>query len=288
MHNLRGAILMILSMGFFALEDMFIKRTTETLPIGQIMMVSGLCGFALFSIVVALLRQSLFPAELLAPAVMLRNGSELLAALSFFTALSIIPLSSAAAILQAAPLAVTLLAAVALGETVGPRRWMAVGIGFVGVLMIVRPGTGAFEPAALLAVFSVLALAVRDVATRVVPASLSSMQITQWSFGIFVPAGAILLLFGPGLQPMDAATSLTFVWIVGCGAVGYYAMVMALRMASLSVIAPFRYSRLLFALAIGMAVLGERPDTLTLAGACLIIASGLYTLARERALFSEA
>jgi len=281
MENLRGSVLMVLAMAGFALEDMFIKRLADTMPVGQIIMAIGLGGAAIFAAICARRGRRLFTRDLLARPVLLRNTGEMAGTMCFVTAIALTPLSSASAILQATPLAVTLGAALFLGEPVGWRRWSAILVGFAGVLMVVRPGLAGFAPASLFAVGAVIGLALRDLATRAVPAAISSMQLSAYAFVTLVPTGAILLAFGEGAV-MPAAVQLRDLGLaLGCGVAAYYAIVAAMRVGEVAVVTPFRYTRLVFALVIGVAVFAERPDAWTLAGAAVIVASGLYTLMRE-------
>jgi len=281
MENLRGSVLMVLAMAGFALEDMFIKRLADTMPVGQIIMAIGLGGAAIFAAICARRGRRLFTRDLLARPVLLRNTGEMAGTMCFVTAIALTPLSSASAILQATPLAVTLGAALFLGEPVGWRRWSAILVGFAGVLMVVRPGLAGFAPASLFAVGAVIGLALRDLATRAVPAAISSMQLSAYAFATLVPTGAILLAFGEGAV-MPAAVQLRDLGLaLGCGVAAYYAIVAAMRVGEVAVVTPFRYTRLVFALVIGVAVFAERPDAWTLTGAAVIVASGLYTLMRE-------
>lgn len=284
MENLRGSILMVLAMAGFALEDLFIKRLAEVMPVGQIIVFLGFGGAIVFGIVTRLQGRRLWSRDLVTRAVLLRNFGELVGTLGFVTAIALTPLSSASAILQATPLAVTLGAALFFGEAVGWKRWTAILVGFGGVLMVIRPGLEGFEPASLFAVQGVIGLAIRDLATRAVPRTISSMQLSTYAFATLVPTGLILLAFGgsPALpSPVawrDLALALTF------ALAAYYAIVAAMRLGDVSVITPFRYSRLIFALIIGVTVFDESPDVWTLTGAAIIIASGLFTFWRERRL----
>src|SRR6056297_4057215 len=194
MENLRGSILMVLAMAGFALEDMFIKRLADTLPVGQIIIFLGFGGALIFGAITMAQGRRLWSRDLLSRPVLLRNFGEIVGTLGFVTAIALTPLSSASAILQATPLAVTLGAALFLGEAVGWRRWSAILVGFLGVLMVIRPGLEGFLPASLFAVQAVIGLAIRDLATRAVPASVSSMQLSSYGFATVVPAGAILLV----------------------------------------------------------------------------------------------
>lgn len=274
---------MVAAMIGFALEDMLIKQLAAEVPMGQVLALIG-CGGALIfgTLTLASGRRLLAPA-LVSRAVVLRNLGEVVASVCFVAALVLTTLSNASAILQALPLAVTLGAALFLGESVGWRRWSAIAAGFAGVLLVIQPGLAGFRPASLLAVVAVAALAVRDLSSRAVPRDVTSAQLSVWAFVSIIPAGlAMMLVMGtPAVVPAapDLAR-LGGVFVVS--SCGYYALVGATRTGEVSVVVPFRYTRLVFAMIIGAIVFGERPGLLMLAGAALIVASGLYTIVRDR------
>ncbi|MFU8897619.1 EamA-like transporter family protein [Roseinatronobacter thiooxidans] len=280
--NLRGAVLMALAMAGFALEDMFIKLLADALPVGQVLLFLGLGGAVLFGLIAHRKGQQVLSPALLTRAILLRNLAELIGTVGFVLGFVLASLATASAILQAAPLFVTLGAVVFLGEKVGWRRWTAIVVGFLGVLLIVRPGMAGFEPASLFAVIGVIGLAGRDLATRVVPRTVSSYQISSWAFAMLVPAGLFLMVVmqQPPVLP-DAAQTLKLSAALGIGVLAYYAIVAAMRVGELSFVTPFRYTRMLFALIVAVLVFGERPDALTLVGAAIIVAAGLFTLWRE-------
>ena len=288
MENLRGSVLMILAMAGFALEDTFIKRLALDLSVGQILLLMGIGGAIIFGFLTVARGERLISTDLLTLPVILRNLGELAGALGFVSALALIDLSAASAILQATPLAVTFGAAIFLGEVVGWRRWSAILVGFTGVLMVIRPGFSAFEPAALLALASVFCLALRDLATRFVAPKVSSMQLSAYAFAMLIPGGIVLsLVMGDPVLPgpfqwFDLLGTMAF------GCLGYYAIVAAMRVGEVSFVTPFRYTRLIFALILGVLLFGERPDIWTLTGSAIIILSGLYTLLRERKLAGNA
>lgn len=281
--NLRGILLLTLAMAAFAIEDALIKLASGGLPAGQILLMLGVAGTPVFALWGMAQGQPVFSRHALNGRMWLRNGFEVVGSLGFVTALTLIPLSLASAILQATPIVVTAGAAIFLGETVGWRRWSAVLAGFAGVLLILRPGLDGFDANALWAVLGVVGLAARDLATRRMPPSLPTMVVATWGFVAVACLGAAMLAVSGGAVTPDAR-SLAFVGgalAVGIGA--YWAIIEATRAGDVSAIQPFRYSRLVFALVIGGLVFGERPDLATLAGAALVIGSGLYTFARERA-----
>ncbi|WP_372884876.1 DMT family transporter [Shimia sp.] len=285
MDNLRGILLIVLSMAGFTLEDMFIKKLSGPLPTGQILIGLGLGSAVLFGLLATLAGQSLFDRAAWRPILLLRAASEALAAMFFATSLALVDISTVAAVFQALPLGLTMGAALFLGEHVGWRRWTAIGLGFVGVLLIIRPGLDAFEPATLLVLVAVVAVVVRDLVTRRIDAAVSSLVISFQGFASLIFAGALMLPFSARpLGGVGAPEATMFAGAILFGAAGYLGIVIAMRVGEAAVVAPFRYTRLVFSMLVGVFVFGERPDLATLAGSALIIATGLYTFLRERRL----
>ncbi len=283
MDNFRGAALMVLSMLGFALEDMFIKLLADAVSVGQILTMLGIGGSAVFGAIVLLQRQPLFSRTMLSGPIALRAIGEVVGTIGFVSAIVLTPISSASAILQATPLAVTLGAALFLAEPVGWRRWSAIIVGLFGVLLIIRPGMESFSILSLLAVLGVLGLATRDIATRRIPGSISTMQLSFLGFVVIIPSGLILMqATGSTFTAFNGIEWTYFLSGLTIGLFAYYAIVAAMRVGEVSFVTPFRYARLLFALIIGVVIFGESPDTLTLVGAAIIVASGIYTVWRER------
>lgn len=281
--NFRSSLWIVGSMGLFAIEDLLVKILSASVTPGQMIALFGLGGAVMFGAMALRQGGALVSRALLHPAVMTRNLSEAAATMSFVTALAHIPMSTNSAILQSAPLLVTIAAALFLGERVGWRRWSAIAVGLVGVLMILRPGPEGVSWMALLSLASTVALVTRDISTRLVPPTVSTFQLTTWAYGILVPAGAVLMLAqGQSLVLPDlwGAVGLGLAFLTSVG--GYYAVTHAMRIGEASVVAPFRYTRLVFALILAVLVLDERPDGWVMAGAALVVGSGLYTLARTR------
>jgi drug/metabolite transporter (DMT)-like permease len=281
MNNLRGILLMTGAMAGFAVEDALIKAAAATVPVGQILVFLGIGGALVFGTLARVQGARLLSRAALSRPVLLRNAAEMLGTMTFVSAIALLPLSTLTAILQAAPLAVTMGAALFLGAEVGWRRWTAILTGFAGVLIIVRPGAEGVNLGALLAVIGVFCLAARDLATRATPASVPSTVIATYGFASVIPAGVILLAFSGGAHIPEPRAALFIAAALTIGVFAYYAIIAAMRVGEIAVVTPFRYTRLLFAVAIGMAVFGERPDAATLIGAALVIGSGLYTLLRE-------
>lgn len=280
--NLRGILFMTAAMAGFAVEDALIKAASATVPAGQVILliaVAGLAGFALWARVAG--HRLWQPAAFSVPVVG-RTLAEMVGTYGIVTALSLAPLSTVTAIIQAAPIVVVAAAALLLGEQVGWRRWTAIFAGFAGVLMILRPGSAAFDPNALWAVMGVLGLAARDIFARRMDPGLPTPVVASWGYlGVLVlSVGMLAQDGGPVLPGLQAG-----LWIAAAAAIGlisYWAIIEATRAGDVSIIAPFRYSRLIFGVGLGVLAFGERLDGATLAGAALVIGSGLYTLYRER------
>lgn len=288
MNNLRGIGLMVLAMATFTISDMFIKLASTRLPVGQILIVLGLGGTLVFAALARRRGDVLFSRAVLHPAVLARNTSEVLGTFGVVMALALTPLSQASAIFQATPLLVTLGAALIFRETVGWRRWSAIALGLTGVLIIIRPGTEGFDANSLFAVLGVLGLSGRDLSTRAVPPGISTVQLAAYGFAVVAPLGAIVLAGTGGALWPDPQEWLYLIAMVASSAVAYFCITLAMRVGEISAVTPFRYTRLIFALAVGYLVFGEIPDGAMYLGAALIIGSGLYTIARERRLHRRA
>ena len=281
--NTAATLLMVSAMAAFAVEDLFLKRAAMALPPGQVIAMMGLGGALVFWAMAAFKGQKVLTLRALNGAPLVRSLSEAGATMLYITALALIPLSVNSALLQASPLVVTMGAALFLGEPVGWRRWTAIGVGFAGVLIVLQPWNDGFQAAGILTVFCVVALASRDLSTRAMPPGIGTFPLVSWAYMALVPAGVILMAIGGhALTAIDPTRWFDLAMALVSGLFGYYAVTAATRLGEAAVIAPFRYSRLVFALILAMLFLGERPGPAMLIGATLIIASGLYTFARER------
>ena len=279
--NQRGAGLMILTMAAFTLNDTCLKALAGHMPLFQILFMRGLlASLAVFAVARAMglfdLRMSCSDAKWVA----LRVFGEVTAAYFFLTALFNMPLANATAILQAAPLTVTLAAALFMGMPVGWRRISTIIVGFIGVLLIVRPGTEGFNGYSVFALISVLCVALRDLATRKISGAVPSLTVTflsasgvMASFGLASMAQDWVLPTGPQISLLLAST-----FFVVCG---YTGSVMVMRVGEISYVAPFRYTGLVWALVLGFLVFGDWPMPLTLIGAGIVVGSGIYMLYRE-------
>lgn len=281
MDNLRGILWMVAAMAGFALEDAFIKLAAETRPLGPIVAVFGLGGVAVFSAIALARGERLVTPDTFSRPVLARAVFEVIGRTGYYLGITLTPLSNASAILQASPLFVTLGAALVFREHVGWRRWAAILAGFLGVLVVVRPGLDGFTPASLFTLVGTLGFAARDLGTRAAPRSLSNLQLAVYGFAVLIPAGLVLSVFTGIGSPPDAREAAVLGAAIVFGIAGYYAITSAMRVGEVAVVTPFRYIRLVFALILGVAIFGERPDAATLFGGAIIVASGIYTILRS-------
>ena len=276
---------MILSMACFAVEDTFIKLLSARLPATQILFSVGFGGALITLALAVTLNVNLADKILLNKHVISRTIADLFGALFFTSAMVLIPMSLLASILQATPLFVTLGAAILLGEKVGWRRWSAIFIGFLGVIIILQPGYGSFQLASLLGLAAVLCLALRDVVTRDMATEIPTLTVTFYACLAMGSAGFIAYpFFGTPIMP-TTFEAILLVCAAIIGVTGYFLIVLATRKGDVSVIAPFRYSRLLFSLVLASLILGEMLTLPILLGGLLVVSSGIYTFGRERRLF---
>ncbi len=278
--NQRGAAFMTASMAGFAIEDVFVKAAAQTLPLGQILLTIGLLGMLTFAAMAARRGEASLPPAFLSPAMLIRCGFEVTGRLFYGLAITLTALSTTSAILQATPLVVVAGAALVFGERVSWQRWAAVLVGFAGVLVILRPGSD-FSALSLLAVVGLLGFAGRDLATRAAPKGLSNRQLGALGFAMLALAGAILLAISGDVRVPDATGLAYLAGGTVFGMLGYHALTFAMRKGDVSAVTPFRYTRLIFALILAMALFGERPDAATWAGAALVVGSGIFALTRR-------
>jgi drug/metabolite transporter (DMT)-like permease len=286
-NNCRGILAMLLAMAFFIANDSLLKLASETLPPGQIMAVRGLFATAIALSIVAAAGQLGSLRKLASPFGVLRACLEAVVAFLFISSLSHLPLAIITAIVQSTPLVMTL-AMVMLGlERVRWRRWSAIIVGFLGVLVIVRPGPEGLNIYALMALAAAVLVAGRDLATRFLPADVHSTVVALASTAAVGLAG-LLAGFNETWPPL-AARELSY--ILGAAVLvtlGNLANIVAFRDTDVSVVAPFRYSVILWAILSGLVVFGELPNATAFVGIALIVASGVYTIHREQVRQREA
>ncbi|MEP3429546.1 MAG: DMT family transporter [Roseibium sp.] len=280
-NNGRAIAAMLIAMSGFILNDTLVKLSADALPLGQIIFVRGVISSILIAIVCYVTGVFRLLPMLRHPAVLVRAAAETAATVFYLSALFHLPIANATAILQALPLVVTAGAAIFLKNKVGWRRWTAIAIGFVGILIIVRPGLQGFNAFSLLALAGVSCMAVRDLATQQVPKEVPT-------FGVALVSFIAVTTLGAGLTAVDGWQAMSlemFSLLVGASLfiiVGYIFIIIAMRTGEIAVVSPFRYSIVIWAIGLGFLVWGDVPDGLTLVGTSIVILMGIYTFFREQ------
>lgn len=279
--NLTGAVLMMASMAAFTINDTFMKALAGEIPLFQLLFLRGVLTTLAVGVMawwMGAFRVRLSRRD--SGSIALRMVGEIGAAYFFLTALFNMPLANVTAILQAIPLTITLAAALFFGDPIGWRRLSAIVVGFLGVMLIVRPGAEDFTIYSFYALAAVGFVTLRDLATRRLARETPSMLVT------FITSGSIMVFFGLASltgewAPMDIRASVltlgASVMIIG----GYLFSIMVMRVGEISFVAPFRYTGLIWALVLGWVAFGEWPEPITLVGAATVVGSGLFTLYRE-------
>lgn len=281
MSPLRGILLTVFGMAALALADTGIKLLIPSLHVTVTVACAAGMSAVLFGLVAIFRKERYFSPLFFEKTIFLRNVGELLGGVTFAFAIALSPLSIASAIQQVLPLTVTLCAALFLGEVVGWRRWLAMAIGFVGVILVIKPGTAEFDPYSLLAAASVIGFTLRDIMTARVPKSVSSLVLASYGFVMIGGASFILALVGGHFQVPPPNAWPILIGMTAFFFMGVLSVTTALRIAPVSVVIPFRYSRIVFAMIIGVVFLGEDLDFWTYFGSAVIVVAGLYSLWRE-------
>jgi len=276
----RGIALILASTVFLGASDVAAKYLSATLPSIEIAWIRFLV-FALIMSPAMVPGSPLYALRSRRPGLQAMRGVALLgSSLFFISGLRFLPIAEASATGFVAPLFVTALSIVFLGETVGVRRWLATAVGLIGVLIILRPGTGAFHPAAFFPIVSALAWACTLIMTRMM--SGRDHAITTMTYSSIVGV-CILSALVPFVWVAPSWHDILFGVFIGLASTaGQWIVVLAFRYADASVLAPFSYTQLLWVSILGFVIFGEVPDIWTVTGAVFIVGSGLYTAHRER------
>ena len=282
--NLTGSLWMIAAMAAFALEDAFFKTAARSLSVGQVLVMMGAGGAVLFAAHARWRGEALAGRAVFSRAMRIRIPFEIVGRLFYALSLAYTPLSATTAILQATPIVVVSGAAIVFRERVGWQRWLAILGGLAGVLVILRPAADSFSVLSLLAVTGMLGFAGRDLASRAAPASLSTSVLGLWGYLSLLVAG---LLFSAWTAQAWTLPALSSAWPVAAataaGVTAYACLMKAMRTGEVATVTPFRYTRLLFGLSLGVLAFGESLDLPTVAGAGIVVLSGLFILRRRRA-----
>lgn len=278
--NRRGAAWMAAGMLGYVINDALIKWTAEEVPLFQAIFLRGLIIVTLLSTLVNRLDATISPRTYLKPALVIRMAMEAISTVLYLLALTNIPLANLTAIMQLVPLAVTFAAARLLRERVNPLRLAAVAAGFGGVVLIIRPGTADFSPWYLAGLATVIVVVVRELATRHVPPEIPGVAVALGTGVVITVISAIISSFqgwesGPPVRFGALAVAACFL------SLGYLGSINSVRAGELSFTAPFRYTVLVWAIALQILVFSDVPDTMTFVGAGIVASAGLVALRAE-------
>ncbi|MEM8878566.1 MAG: DMT family transporter [Pseudomonadota bacterium] len=281
-NNGRAIAAILLAMFGFITNDVVVKLLTEQMPLPSVIVYRGLIACVLLAVLTWAFGQMRPVPTRGRGMIGLRCVGEIGATVFYLTALTLMPIANATAILQAIPLIMVACAAVILGERVGWRRWSAVIIGFVGMLLVIQPGADGFDQTAIVALLALSFLTIRDLSTRFIPSTIPSLMVTLISMIAVTIAGIVWagitgeLVIPTGRQlAMMAAAALLL-------SIGFWGITVGMRLGQLATVAPFRYSIILWAILLGYLVWGDVPDLARLLGIVMIVGSGLFVMYRER------
>jgi len=279
--NRRGVLAMAAGMASFVANDTLVKYVSQSLPSSPLIFLRGLFAIGLLLVVVHAMGATRQVPRLLDGRVLLRALFDAVATLCYLIALFQLPLANATAINMATPLFITLFAIVVFHEKVGPARWLAIAAGFTGVLLVVQPSGAAFNAYALLCLAGTLLQAARDLVTRTIHGGIPSIVVTlSTAIGVTVLSGGWSLAqdWKPASWGQLGLLAVASVFLSG----GYYLVTIAMRSGEMSVIAPFRYAGMLFAVVLGYAVWGDVPNALAWGGIALLVGAGVAMLHARR------
>ena len=280
--NSKGILLMLISMAAFAVGDTFVKISGSFLSPSQIMffLISG--GLIIFTLIALSKGERLRDRRAFSPILLIRYSAEMLGLVAMIMGLTKIPLSVVGTVTQASPILVAAGAVIFFKEAVSWRRWSSIIIGFFGVVLVIQPTGQSLDFAVIWPVVALVAFSVRDLVTRLTPSDIPSASIATFTMIAAFPFTVAWVFFSgqkffpPGIEWAVVAGMIIL------GSIGYLLLITSLRIGDLSAIMPFRYSRIVFLLILGVLVFGERPTLSMLAGSALILISGLYIMWRER------
>ncbi|MFU8822607.1 DMT family transporter [Yoonia sp.] len=294
-----GALCAVLAVVFFSANDVAIKWLSDGYALHQVVLIRSFIGLAIILAIIAPMTDGFAIARTKKLKMHLLRGSFVVFAnLTFFLGLAAMPLAEAVAIFFISPLVITVFSVMFLGETVGPKRWAAIGLGFVGVLIMVRPGTAAFQPASLLPLVSAFCYAGMHIMTRRIGGTESAATMAFYIQIMFIIVCAAMGLtvgwgqFGDQTDPSLAFLLRAWEWpllsdlpvflLIGAGtAFAGYLISQAYRVAEASFVAPFEYLALPMAVVWGMVIFDEYPGLTDYLGMALILAAGLFMVWRE-------
>lgn len=278
---------MIAGSAIFATNDAFSKLALAHVPPSEILAVRGLLAALVLGGLLAWRGELPALRFVFDRRVLLRGVLESLVAMLFITAIMSMSLGDATAIIQVAPLSTMVAAVLFFGSRIGGRQWLAVAVGFLGVMLIVKPGTTAFDVMALLPLASAFLIAVRDFVTGRIGTHVPTLVVTAATTSV----GMLIGLGGSAVeswQPLDLATLAYLAGGAFTLVTGHMLTIMAFRGNDPAVIAPFRYAAVVCSVAIGAVLFGQMPDLVSIGGMALIMAAGLFAMHDHRRAASAA
>ena len=280
-NNLKAALFVVIAMSMITTNDAIVKHITQVFNVGQIIFLRGALICVIFAMVMRVRRQPIFERKSLHRWNLLRALFELAATLAFMTGLSMLPIAVASTLGFASPIFLALLAAVVLKEHVGLDRWIVILVGFGGVMLITNPFSDSASWAVIFPIICAFFVALRDIAIRYVPSDIPSSQVAFMNAWVVMIGGGIYSIF----QGWGEADLEWYLWFFGLGGAlycGYLFLIIGSRLGELSFIGPFKYISILIAIIYGYLIWGDEPTLSMLAGAAIIVISGIILLSTEK------
>ena len=281
-QNMTGALFMSISMAGYVTNDLFMKLIGSELGLAQTIFIRGVyCSIFIFILYISKNEKNIKECFYNFPIITARSSLELFATIFFLIALINMSFANVNAILQTLPLVITITACILLKETIRYKRALAIILGFLGVLLIIKPGTNNFNNYSILAILAVLSVTFRDILTRKIPKNLPALFLSLVTSIMVTLSTGFYLMFFKIWSPIDiyilCNLGLAAIFLM----IGYFFSVEAMRFGDVSFVSPFRYTLIIWAMLIGYFFFKEKIDLLSLIGIFFIIFSGLFVLYRE-------
>jgi drug/metabolite transporter (DMT)-like permease len=281
LNNFKAAFFVVIAMSMITTNDAIVKHITQVFNVGQIMFLRGALICIIFAAVMRLRKQPVFNRQTLHRWNLLRGLFELAATLTFLTGLSMLPIAVASTLGFSSPIFLALLAALILKEKVSLDRWIVILVGFGGVMLITNPFSGSASWAVIFPIICAFFVALRDIAIRYVPGDIPSSQVAFTNAWIVMLGGGLYSLY----QGWGEADLQWYLWFIGLGGAlycGYLFLIMGSRLGELSFISPFKYISIIIAIIYGYLIWGDQPTLSMLAGAIIIVLSGIILVSTEK------
>ncbi len=278
----KATALTIFGVFLFTCVDIFIKLLSPDLHVGQVLFVFGAGTAFIFWIMAFFLSQPLFDKKYLHKATILRCVCEMIGGLALVFALANTALSTITAIMQASPLVLTIMAVIFLKEKIGLQRIISIMLGFIGVLIVIRPSLAGIDIYAIAAFIGVIGLAGRDFSARILPNRVSVIGLSFFGSLSVATAGLFVITLSGSWTVPNIQQAIYCIAMVMAGSLGLWCMSASIRLADVSAVSPFRYTRIIFGMIMGIIIFDENVNIFTGLGTIIIIGAGLYSWSRER------